>query len=70
MQKAYYYEGYDHKGFAKILVEQGYYGDLPAGVINAIDWDKMFEELEYDGYVDVGGGIVYLGDDPFEIKED
>jgi antirestriction protein len=45
---------------AEIMIDEGFFGDIPENLVNYIDYEKLGRDLSYDGYVLTSKGVIYI----------
>lgn len=43
---------------AEELVDEGCFGDIPANIVNYIDYEAIARDLRYEGYTEVRNGVI------------
>lgn len=43
---------------AEELVDEGCFGDIPASIINYIDYEAIARDLRFEGYTEVSNGVI------------
>lgn len=55
-----FYPGYTIQQVAEELVDNGCFGDIPASIVNYIDYDAIARDLSFDNYYEAEDGVIYI----------
>eukprot|EP00914_Ancora_sagittata_P031823 GHVO01064518.1.p1 GENE.GHVO01064518.1~~GHVO01064518.1.p1 ORF type:complete len:116 (+),score=19.87 GHVO01064518.1:301-648(+) len=56
-----FYQNMDLSDVAREFVEEGFFGDVSKSLENYIDFEKLGDDLNYDGYTEEKEGVFFYG---------